>query len=1071
VVDVKKILFSLLHCNWLKILFSNVYWLIDLESFFRFFVPFLQPEIMDGECKCKKGICNQCNGCKSCRCECFVNNPRRSRRHTNRVRSYEEMMGGEEDANLAAIAIANEAIVSIPLESVLDVKKALNLSQNDMKNIPSAKNREEKKWNDLDDSSKRRLVQFTQKAVKSLCQIIYPKDFEALCKALGLELSHKAAPSEDKKLRDNTKQLIQSLPTSSVQRKVLEAAMAMSYSNEVLREEHEMGRFKATSSRRYFDFMTQENQELKVQKRTVRKYSAVAVTNAVDFVLNDANVQRISWGTKEVTIDGKTETFPHLIRKKAVRNMARDYLEHYPDVVDRVGLTSFEKIVRTITHHDQKAKEAVDYVSGQLLYDNLTMVRRIIDRNEDYDDKIRLQNIVNALDAYMKGRFENREHLGKCCYTQPSFAFDRTAGMIDDNCGVCALPLRVMEYLSSEVDPVHRPLMEDCREKLVLYMGHRTRVVNQREGIDAIMSSLTAMDAFIILDFKMKFEAKYFREKTTEWYGKKGLPWHGSMIYSLYTLSEKLEAEAEGKNLANFKINYCDHIATGDSMQDWFSVLSYFEAVLVQIKNVLPHVRRLFIQSDNAKCYRKIELLIGMVVVADKHGLEVKRFIHSGVQDGKSPLDGHFATAMRHVSMFCDEGNDIVTPEQLVNALRCNGGVRNSITELVGINRKAMDEFLIANDAKIEQLKHLKDQSDIHFDMDAKTLCVYQYANFGEGRVFHLEPSSNTSAEGTPEELDFAEASDEELNDDGDEIYISEPVVTDADDFLMEENEERLGHLGLQADIIGGITKCEITSGLCLNQHLRLERSGDKQQQPAEYLDVELDEPDPLQCVRCLRMFKTANGVEVHACDNIEGSNDLKSFALRYAFNQVDQNNFEVISASSTDQAEIFNCVPGHDHVVASFHGGWCCAKPHGQKYGKKYIGPYKQDVEQLFLEGCEDKSKRMGPGRMLNVLKSRYQDALDLPSETEIRQAISTLITKQKKGKPISLSRNRGIKSPFLDTIQEIVDQNPTIKPREALQLFKDIHTDASDDGYPTDKQIKSKISALKAKRNAQNA
>ena len=217
-------------------------------------------------------------------------------------------------------------------------------------------------------------------------------------------------------------------------------------------------------------------------------------------------------------------------------------------------------------------------------------------------------------------------------------------------------------------------------------------------------------------------------------------------------------------------------------------------------------------------------------------------------------------------------------------------------------------------------------------------------------------------------------------------------------------------------------------------------------------------------------MFKTANSVEVHACDEIEGSNDLKSFSLRYAFNQVDQNNFEVISASSKDQAEIFNCVPAYDHMVASFYGGWCCAKPHGQKYGKKYIGPYKQDTEQLFLESCKDNSKRMGPGRMLNVLKSRYQDTLDLLSETEIRQAISTLITKQKQGLPISLSRNKGIKIPFLETFQDIVHQNPTIKPREALELFMNVHADTSDNGYPTDKQIKSKISALKAKRNAQN-
>ena len=61
-------------------------------------------------------------------------------------------------------------------------------------------NREEKKQNDLDNSSKCYLVQFTEKAVKSLCQIIYLKESEALYKTLSLELFYKVAPSEDKKL-------------------------------------------------------------------------------------------------------------------------------------------------------------------------------------------------------------------------------------------------------------------------------------------------------------------------------------------------------------------------------------------------------------------------------------------------------------------------------------------------------------------------------------------------------------------------------------------------------------------------------------------------------------------------------------------------------------------------------------------------------------------------------------------------------------------------------------------------------------------------------------------------------
>lgn len=57
--------------------------------------------------------------------------------------------------------------------------------------------------------------------------------------------------------------------------------------------------------------------------------------------------------------------------------MAWDYLEYLLDVYDRVGTTSFEKVARTITRHGQKAGEAVDYVSGQLLYDKVAIMHRI----------------------------------------------------------------------------------------------------------------------------------------------------------------------------------------------------------------------------------------------------------------------------------------------------------------------------------------------------------------------------------------------------------------------------------------------------------------------------------------------------------------------------------------------------------------------------------------------------------------------------------------------------------------------------------------------------------------------
>ena len=46
-----------------------------------------------------------------------------------------------------------------------------------------------------------------------------------------------------------------------------------------------------------------------------------------------------------------------------------------------------------------------------------------------------------------------------------------------------------------------------------------------------------------------------------------------------------------------------------------------------------------------------------------------------------------------------------------------------------------------------------------------------------------------------------------------------------------------------------------------------------------------------------------------------------------------------------------------------------------------------------MFSEGVRDKALRRGPNRMLEVLRQKYPSSHDLPSEAEIRMAISRLM------------------------------------------------------------------------------
>ena len=102
----------------------------------------------------------------------------------------------------------------------------------------------------------------------------------------------------------------------------------------------------------------------------------------------------------------------------------------------------------------------------------------------------------------------------------------------------------------------------------------------------------------------------------------------------------------------------------------------------------------------------------------------------------------------------------------------------------------------------------------------------------------------------------------------------------------------------------------------------------------------------------------------------------------------------------------------------------------------------------------------------MVSELKRRHPTRLDLPSESEVRQCVSSLVAKQKKGQSATFQTNRGIASPYLETILHIFEQDKTIAPRIAWQKFivecPFVHP--LPQWYPDEKKVKSKISSLKA-------
>ena len=229
-----------------------------------------------------------------------------------------------------------------------------------------------------------------------------------------------------------------------------------------------------------------------------------------------------------------------------------------------------------------------------------------------------------------------------------------------------------------------------------------------------------------------------------------------------------------------------------------------------------------------------------------------------------------------------------------------------------------------------------------------------------------------------------------------------------------------------------------------------------------------------LVCVVCNKNFASMANKSQHVCKGARLPRDMLSTAMRFAYKMIEDGAVGFIDTSMVcvlendeEIANAFLLANVDDYSAVSFAKGWALRAGYGKIYGAKYIDKYKADIDELYSRGNIDQRHKMGPGRMLECLRVKYPNKLDLPSETEIRQRITSLVAKYKKHGTIYLKR--GIQEPFKGILMNIViSSRYQVKPQQALEFFRLKITEQNltdHEDKPDNKHVKSFISALKSK------
>ena len=140
---------------------------------------------------------------------------------------------------------------------------------------------------------------------------------------------------------------------------------------------------------------------------------------------------------------------------------------------------------------------------------------------------------------------------------------------------------------------------------------------------------------------------------------------HEALQFKAYQETRKQENDQQ-------ILHFFDCIVQGEQKCDSNIVLSCFEAALHALRCQFPHVKKLIIQSDNARNLAGKQTKLLLPHVCSAAGFKLVAYYHNEAQSGKDVCDTHFSHQQTHLEAYLkhgDGGRKISTPKQLAVAL------------------------------------------------------------------------------------------------------------------------------------------------------------------------------------------------------------------------------------------------------------------------------------------------------------------------------------------------------------------------------------------------------------------
>ena len=491
-------------------------------------------------------------------------------------------------------------------------------------------------------------------ACEVICSVIAPKDGEKLFKAMHQPTAEDlVGPTEDlialmSAYRDAM--------TKNLKIQIL-SIYAYRYTMQVLQKFHEpYEKISLRQIKRARLHARKRGPGLNVPK--VFSHRVRLDTNKVDHLIDFVNrpyfYQDVAFGTRTLTLDGGGKiTVPNVIRTVTRSTMIMQNLQHCTEEsFEPASRSTLFRILEVREASQQKSLSGLDNVAAEGIASFERLLSILEELNQAGADKSRVTELGKKLNdgkRYLKTEFkvncsveesECADHCRKFALSDPmdpcfNHQCSHTHNMVCEQCEQLKTTLDEIEesiknhssHLYSQ-EQKHDLLYDFERSKngILLWKSHALRSVNQESAKQEALQNLDSQSVLVVIDWAMKFLQMKYREKQSEWFGKRGLSWHISSVISKDQETQKAKV-----------LSYA-HLFESCS-QDWYAVASILENLFENIKINFPNVKQAFIRSDEAGCYHGNHLIAAAKDIGDRVGITVARYDFSEPQQGKDVCD------------------------------------------------------------------------------------------------------------------------------------------------------------------------------------------------------------------------------------------------------------------------------------------------------------------------------------------------------------------------------------------------------------------------------------------------